>query len=218
MELVKVFDFEGSKMSFEQKDGKVMVNATEMGKAFGKQPVDFLKTQRVKDFIDELSGMKKIIPTDLVVVINGGDEYGTWMHEDVALEFARWLSPSFSIWCNDRIKELLTTGQTSLAPQTYKEALFALIAAEEEKERLCLQVDNLSTALDCLLEWVSIIKVAQHNKVSEKVFAWQKLKQTSLEMGFQIKKAQSPRFAFQNLYHINVFKRCYPQYDYNIKK
>lgn len=107
--------------------------------------------------------------------------------------------------------------QTSLAPQTYKEALFALIAAEEEKERLCLQVDNLSTALDCLLEWVSIIKVAQHNKVSEKVFAWQKLKQTSLEMGFQIKKAQSPRFAFQNLYHINVFKRCYPQYNYNIK-
>lgn len=30
------------------------------------------------------------------------------MHEDVAIEFARWLSPLFSIWCNDRIKELIT--------------------------------------------------------------------------------------------------------------
>lgn len=30
------------------------------------------------------------------------------MHEDVALEFARWLSPRFAIWCNDRVKELIT--------------------------------------------------------------------------------------------------------------
>ena len=37
------------------------------------------------------------------------------MHEDVALEFARWLSPAFAIWCNDRIKELLTTGVATLA-------------------------------------------------------------------------------------------------------
>lgn len=33
------------------------------------------------------------------------------MHEDVALEFARWLSPKFAIWCSDRIKELLTSTQ-----------------------------------------------------------------------------------------------------------
>ncbi len=39
---------------------------------------------------------------------------GTWMHEDVALEFARWLSPAFAIWCNDHIKQMLTTGHTSM--------------------------------------------------------------------------------------------------------
>ena len=51
-----------------------------------------------------------------VVTKRGGDkhaEQGTWMHEDVALEFARWLSPEFAIWCNDRIKELLTMGMTA---------------------------------------------------------------------------------------------------------
>lgn len=37
------------------------------------------------------------------------------MHEDVALEFARWLSPAFAIWCNDRIKELLRTGVTTVS-------------------------------------------------------------------------------------------------------
>ena len=58
--------------------------------------------------------MKKILSSDLVRVTYG-DNGGTWMHEDVALEFARWLSPAFAIWCNDRIKELLTTGVTTLA-------------------------------------------------------------------------------------------------------
>lgn len=55
-------------------------------------------------------------PTDLVQVKNGGNDFGTWMHEDVAIEFARWLSPAFAIWCNDRIKELLTVGITATPP------------------------------------------------------------------------------------------------------
>lgn len=39
---------------------------------------------------------------DLVIVKEGSPQTGggTWMHEDVALEFARWLSLAFAIWCN----------------------------------------------------------------------------------------------------------------------
>lgn len=48
----------------------------------------------------------------LIQTVRGGNgEQGTWMHEDAALEFARWLSPKFAIWCNRRIKELLTSTQ-----------------------------------------------------------------------------------------------------------
>jgi hypothetical protein len=36
------------------------------------------------------------------------------MDEDLTLEFARWLSPEFRIWCNDKIKELLKKGVVSL--------------------------------------------------------------------------------------------------------
>jgi len=32
-----------------------------------------------------------------------------------------------------------------------------------------------------------------------------------------IKKAQSPRYDYQNLYNVNVFKACYPEFDYNFK-
>ena len=32
------------------------------------------------------------------------------MHRLVAIEFARWLSPEFSIWCNQKIDEIINQG------------------------------------------------------------------------------------------------------------
>lgn len=60
-----------------------------------------------------LDSSQKTKSDDLIQVLQGGNIQGTWMHEDVAMEFARWLSPSFAIWCNDRIKELLRHGITA---------------------------------------------------------------------------------------------------------
>lgn len=108
-----VYDYKGSQISFISGEN-VMVNATQMAKSFGKSPKDFLKTEQTKRFIAALSEVKKILSTDLVRVVYG-DNGGTWMHEDVALEFARWLNPAFAIWCNDRIKELLKTGVTTVS-------------------------------------------------------------------------------------------------------
>ena len=107
------FNYEGNPVSFSTDNG-IMVNATEMAKPFGKQPIDFLKNQQTTEFLDELSKLRILSLENLVKVQKGGANPGTWMHEDVALEFARWLSPKFGIWCNDRIKELLTKGQTSI--------------------------------------------------------------------------------------------------------
>lgn len=114
---IQNFSYKGSNISFA--NGKnVMVNATEMAKSFGKYPKDFLVNKQTKEFLSSLSAVRGISPTELVKVVQGGDPQmqGTWMHEDVALEFARWLSPSFAIWCNDRIKELLKYGMTATQP------------------------------------------------------------------------------------------------------
>ena len=110
----------------------------------------------------------------------------------------------------DKLKENST-------PKTFAQALRLAAEQQELIEQQALQVDNLSTALDILVEWVSIIKVAKHNGIKETAFNWRALKKTSELMGFQIKKAQSPRFKFQNLYNIKVFMACYPQYNYNFK-
>lgn len=104
-----VYDYKGSQISFINGDS-VMINATQMAKPFNKVPKDWLRTKQTQEFISTLSAVRQICPTQLVEVRQGNStsyEQGTWMHEDVALEFARWLSPAFAIWCNDRIKELL---------------------------------------------------------------------------------------------------------------
>ena len=94
-----------------------MVNATEMAKPFGKLAKDWLSNKSTKEFLSTLSAVRTIPLTDLVEIKQGGNsEQGTWMHEDVAMEFARWLSPAFAIWCNDRIKELLQYGMTATQP------------------------------------------------------------------------------------------------------
>lgn len=140
-----VYDYKSSQISFSL--GKnVMANATEMAKPFGKQPIDWLKTNQSKDYIEAFSKLKIISLADLVQVIKGGNNPGTWMHEDIALEFARWLSPAFAIWCNDRIKELLKTGVTTVSNDDEAIAYAMTVlhkrleAARAEKERL--EVEN----------------------------------------------------------------------------
>ena len=111
-ELLK-YAYQGSEVTFSSGD-EVMVNATQMAKAFGKKPADWLRTEQAQRMIDAISASQKCEPADLVVVKNGGSNYGTWFHEDVALVFAQWLSPDFYVWCNDRIKELIKNGVSDI--------------------------------------------------------------------------------------------------------
>lgn len=154
MQKTLVYSYKGSEISFMSGEN-VMVNATEMAKPFGKTTKDWLRTNASIEFINSLSAVRQICPSQLVVVRKGNSnefEQGTWMHEDVALEFARWLSPAFAIWCNDRIKELLKHGITA-TPQTIESILAdpangikllqALQEEREEKARLAMANQSL---------------------------------------------------------------------------
>ena len=133
----KIFTYNNNAITFK-KGENVMVNATEMAKPFGKSATHWLRNQSTQEFIEELGKLRNRNMDDLVIVTYGGNENGTWMHEDVAMEFARWLSPAFAIWCNDRIKELLTTGSVNMSELSRKQLAMMVIEAEEECERLML--------------------------------------------------------------------------------
>lgn len=146
---IRVFDYKGSKISFVNGEN-VMVNATEMAKSFGKRPAKWLELPSTKEFLAALTDVRKsdfaLIQTEKGGIDGGG---GTWMHEDVALEFARWLSPAFAIWCNDRIKELLKYGMTATQP-TLDEMLdnpdlvirMATQLKQERAEKARLEAEN----------------------------------------------------------------------------
>lgn len=152
MEIVK-FNYNGVPISFSNDNG-VMVNATQMAKPFGKTSKDWLRTQQTQEFLVSLSAVRQICLTELVQIKQGGAEQGTWMHEDVALEFARWLSPQFAIWTNDRIKELLTKGVSTIAndDETIAKAIGILQErlekAKEEKRLLENKVSDQSILID----------------------------------------------------------------------
>jgi phage antirepressor YoqD-like protein len=136
----QIFQYDGNPITFQIGEATV-VNATQMAKPFGKRVQHFLSTDQTKEFLNVLSQSRNIGFADLVQVSKGGTNPGTWFHEDVALEFARWLSPQFAIWCNDRIKELMKYGMTA-TPQTIDNiladpdnAIKILTALKEERKR-----------------------------------------------------------------------------------
>lgn len=110
----EIFKYSGNDVTFRLENGVLMVNATQMAKPFSSLPKDWLRTAFAQKMIDAISVRQKCLTGELVVVMQGGDIQGTWMQEDVALLFAQWLSPELYLWCNDKIKELLTKGSVSL--------------------------------------------------------------------------------------------------------
>ena len=106
--LVEVMEFHGNQIAFEEINGKMMVNATQMAKPFGKKPDDWIRTQQAKELTETLTVSLICETKDLQVVRQGGKNQGTFLHEELALIFAQWLSPEFYLACNRKLKELLT--------------------------------------------------------------------------------------------------------------
>jgi hypothetical protein len=90
-----------------------MVNATEMGRAFGKRPYEFIKTKEAmecKNFLYSINPHFEYeytsINNKVCRIVYGGKLKGTWMHEQLALDFARFLSLDFRNWLYLRLKQL----------------------------------------------------------------------------------------------------------------
>jgi anti-repressor protein len=120
----------------------------------------------------------------------------------------------YFIACESKLKEIALASYQIEDPI---ERAKAWIKEHEEKRLLERKVENLSVAFNIESQWLSILKVSLHNKVNEKLFDWRLLKKESQRLGFEVKKMPSRRFEYQNIYHKDVFRGCYPQFDYNFE-
>lgn len=153
-ELNQIFLYGGSPVSFKKGDS-VMVNATEMAKPFGKRPNDYLSLPSTNELLNAITRKSGISVNQLITTKPGSPQNGggTWMHEDVALDFAQWLSVDFRLWVNDKIKELLTSGHCSIKqqyqiPQSYSEALMLAAKQAEQIEQANRTINRLQPKAD----------------------------------------------------------------------
>ncbi len=118
LELVKVNQ---SRFSAEVLSGNARVNLTQMAQPFGKscKPTFWLRTEEAQRYLQAIARLQKCNLADLIEVRNGGvpGTNGTWCRDyRIALRFAQWLSPEFSIKVDEAILGLLTAsrGQAQL--------------------------------------------------------------------------------------------------------
>ena len=147
---LSVFSYNGNDITFNSEDG-IMVNATEMAKPFGKRPNDYLNLPSTKELIECVTRKYGITQDQLIKTIKGnfsdGSQQGTWMQEDLALDFAQWLSVDFRLWCNDRIKELLKKGYVIANPDSFA-GQNELLNTKKENLLLIGKVNELQKKLD----------------------------------------------------------------------
>lgn len=110
----KEFEYNGKTVGFEINDRNVMVNATQMASVFGKEPTHFIRNESTKSLIEAFCQTansqfeNEFSPSGkFVKIVKGGRGNGTWLDRRVAIAFAMWLNPFFSVWVCDTIDTLL---------------------------------------------------------------------------------------------------------------
>lgn len=107
----KICIFNDTPITFAlSKDNGMMINATEMAKAYGKEVSHFMENERTKEFVKKSLNtrnseyLKINKESDLVF---SRQKVGTFMHRVLALKFAAWLDVDFEIWVYSTIERLL---------------------------------------------------------------------------------------------------------------
>lgn len=107
MELTKVFNYDGECVTFKNENGTIMVNATQMAKPFNKAVYEYTRLPSTKELIRFLSTYLMCDREHILKTHQGSSVYGggTYMHELLSLEFAKWLDVDMYSKFNDHVNE-----------------------------------------------------------------------------------------------------------------
>ncbi|MBU6251214.1 MAG: KilA-N domain-containing protein [Cyanobacteria bacterium REEB417] len=128
---IEAREWNGCAILRRQADG--FVNATAMCRAGGKRWNDYARVDRTREYICALAasigaqtpcvaavaGFPASGIHGLIDVIKGGrpELQGTWIHPRLAVDLARWISPSFAVWMDGWFLEAMGVVAAPPAPQ-----------------------------------------------------------------------------------------------------
>ena len=120
-ELVKVYN-DGSvelRVEFRMIDGQVYAKANSM--ADGKKLENWKASPNTKRYLEALQNNRSLDFREWIISKNGGviSEQGTWIHEKLILNLARYISVDFELWADEQIATLIRDGEVSLVKPSY---------------------------------------------------------------------------------------------------
>jgi phage antirepressor YoqD-like protein len=143
-------EFEGKAFQFRD-DG--YFNMTKAARAFDRQAHEFLRLPSTDEYLSALSETYSHtgkIPV-WVEAKRGGKTPGTWAHPKLAVFFARWLSPTFSVFCDAAIEDILKGRAELVITKPDESALVELAKAKAEAAQARAQVAKLEAEKAALL-------------------------------------------------------------------
>jgi len=119
----------GTPISRRTTDG--YVNATAMCRANGKQWSKYRESDRCQSYLDALAETSEIRMFDLIESRQGQGS-GTWVHPQVAVDLARWISAPFAVWMDGWFLESIQQAQpasveTTAVPQLRQVEVITLV-------------------------------------------------------------------------------------------
>lgn len=97
----------------------------------------YLDSDRTKEYINELGQyLKAVNPAfdeNQIVILKKGSPVtggGTWFHPKLAMDFSRWLSAKFAIWCDEQILNIIRPKQPQYGLKTLPPAPYYITEHE----------------------------------------------------------------------------------------
>jgi hypothetical protein len=134
------------------------VNATQMCHANNKSWGHYKERKSTKAYWAALSNDIVIPISSLVIEVDGyGSSQGTWIHPEIAIDLAQWVSVEFRIWANRTLmKVMMSQEPVQQQSMTQVQLLAALAQQLAEQEQHLLQQQQQQTQILARLKAVEV--------------------------------------------------------------
>lgn len=144
-----------------------MLSLTDMWKAAGadpqKAPAKWRSLPSSKAFIEHVEVTIGKSDSDLVRTVNGGKTPGTWAHWQVGMAYAKYLDPSFHMWCNQVVRERME----GKVPAAIPDDILDIIRRDDGMIRmLAHKVTEIEKAIPAIIDQAMESRIAGDPRVA----------------------------------------------------
>jgi hypothetical protein len=198
------------------------INATSMCKAGGKEFFDWKRLKSTSALI-QAQFLNTGIPGNELLYAKVGNNGGTWLHPDLAIQLAQWISPEFALQVSKWTREL----------QKENNRLISRVVGLETQKPPVKQL-SLNSCTIVIREEDGYINVSELCKAGGKEFkAWMRLDKTKAflrVLSTEVKKSTSLLITYQTGYGnaqatwahpqvaINIAQWISPEFDVQVSK